>query len=157
MTESTKQKLIIGIGNILLRDEGVGVRVIEAMQGLDLPEDTEIIDGGTSGADMIDVIANRPKVIVVDALDAGEKPGTVFQLSMSELMAQESVSMSVHELGLIGSVQMAQQLGEAPGEIVIFGVQPCSIKPGLELTPEVAAKIPRIIELLLEEAKKPLR
>jgi hydrogenase maturation protease len=149
--------LIVGIGNILLRDEGLGVRVIEAMHGIELPEDTEIIDGGTSGADLIEVIANRAKLIVIDALDAGQKPGTVFQLTMPELMAQESVSISVHELGLIGSVQMAQQLGLAPREIIVYGVQPKDISPGLEMTPEVTEKIPRIIELLLEEARQPLR
>ena len=66
--------LILGIGNILLRDEGVGVRVIETLQKQKLPDTIDLVDGGTSGADLIDILADRRKVIIVDAVDAGISP-----------------------------------------------------------------------------------
>ncbi len=72
---SRRSILILGIGNILLRDEGVGVRVIEQMQTMRLPDDVELVDGGTAGADLLDVLAERRKVIVIDAVQADCEPG----------------------------------------------------------------------------------
>ena len=145
--------LILGIGNILLRDEGVGVRIIEAMGKLDLPEGVEILDGGTAGADLVDVIADRRKLIVVDAVAAEAAPGTVFRLRPEDLLPQGEALISLHQLGLVQSLAMAKQLGCQPREVVIFGVQPGEITPGLELTVRVAAAVPKVIEAVLAECE----
>lgn len=147
-----KPVLILGIGNILLKDEGVGVRVIEAMGQMDLPEHVEIADGGTSGADLIDVLADRPKVIVVDATSADIDPGRVIKFSGDDLIAQRGVLISLHEFGLVDTLLMAKQLGCPPKEVVVFGVKPEDISPGLELSPRIVALVPRLVELVLEEA-----
>ena len=146
-----KSTLILGIGNILLRDEGVGVRVAEALQKMELPEDVEVIDGGTGGADLVDVLADRNKVVVIDAIEAQGAPGSVFRLRSEELMPAPGETMSLHQLGLMESLLMAQQLGCAPQEVVLFGIQPGQICPGLELTPEVADAVPKVIRAVLEE------
>lgn len=143
--------LVIGIGNILLQDEGVGVRVIEAMQEMDLPDDVELVDGGTSGADLVDMIADRGKLIVVDAIEAGAQPGTVFRLSAEDLLPQDGQAISLHQLGLVESLTMAEQLGCAPQEVAIIGVQPGKVSPGLELTAEMAGVVPKIIQTVLAE------
>ncbi len=76
--------LVLGIGNILLRDEGVGVRVIEKLQLMDLPDGVEVVDGGTAGADLLDVIAEREKVIVIDATDVNAEPGGIVRFTAAE-------------------------------------------------------------------------
>lgn len=145
--------LIVGIGNILLRDEGVGVRAIEAMRALTLPEGVEIVDGGTSGADLIDIIANRRKLIVIDAVDAVAQAGAVFRFQAGEWMEQGYPNLSLHQLGLVETLAMAALLGCAPEQVVIFGIKPKEVSPGLELSEEVRSRIPLLIELVLAEAQ----
>ncbi len=146
-----KPILIMGIGNILLWDEGVGVRVVEAMQNLDLPEHVELVDAGTAGADLVDIMTGRRKVIVVDAIESQAAPGTIFRLSGEELLPEPGASISLHQLGLVESLFMAEQLGCAPGEVVVFGIQPAEIRAGLELSPDVANAIPKVIDAVLAE------
>ena len=148
-----RRTLVLGIGNILLRDEGVGVRVIEAMRGRTLPEDIECIDGGTSGVDLVDEVADRPKVIVIDAVRADGEPGTVFRFGVEDLMPGPGRELSLHEFGLLDTLTTARHLGCAPREVVIFGVQPKDVHAGLDLSAEVAAALPKVIELVLAEAR----
>lgn len=143
--------LILGIGNILLRDEGVGVRVVEALQQMQLADCVEVVDGGTAGADLVDVLADRDKVVVIDAIESQSPPGTVFRLRSEELMPSPGSTLSLHQLGLVESLMMAQQLGCAPRQVVVFGIQPDQVIPGLDLTPEVANAIPRVVDAVLEE------
>jgi len=145
--------LILGIGNILLCDEGAGVRAIERMRALALPEGVELLDGGTSGADLVDEIADRRKLIVIDAVNAEAVPGTIFRCTAADLLADSTSSLSLHEFGFLSTLHMARQLGCAPHEVVLFGVQPKEIELRLELSDEVAAALPKLIELVLEEAR----
>ncbi len=146
--------LILGIGNILLRDEGVGVRVIEQMQKLRLPDDVELVDGGTAGADLLDVLAERRKVIVIDAVQADCEPGTVLRFSADDLTRPDGVGMSLHELGLGEALIMTRQLGCAPEDVVVFGIKPREITCGLELSEEIAASVPKVVKLVLAEIEK---
>jgi hydrogenase maturation protease len=141
--------LILGIGNILLRDEGVGVRVIEQMQKIPLPDNVELIDGGTAGADLLDVLADRCKVIVIDAVEADCEPGTVLRFSADDLTKPDGVGMSLHELGLGEALTMTRQLGCEPKEVVVFGIKPRDISCGLELSEEISASVPKVVELVL--------
>ena len=146
--------LVLGIGNILLRDEGVGVRVIEQMQKIPLPDDVELIDGGTAGADLLDVLAERKKVIVIDAVQADCEPGTVLRFSVDDLVRPNGVGISLHELGLGGALAMTRQLGCEPKEVVVFGIKPKDMSCGLELSEQISAAVPKVVELVLEEIKK---
>jgi len=144
--------LVLGIGNILLRDEGVGVRVVEALGREVLPEGVELLDGGTAGADLLDTLAGRRKVVVIDALDAGAEPGAVVRLAGGELAPHDG-PLSLHEIGLAETLAMARQLGCAPHEVVVIGVQPGDVSPGLELTEPVARVVPKVVEFVLEEVR----
>jgi len=144
----------LGIGNILLRDEGVGVRVIEQMQKMHLPDDVELVDGGTAGADLLDVLAERRKVIVIDAVQADCEPGTVLRFTADELVQPDGVGMSLHELGLGEALTMTRQLGCAPEDVVVFGIKPKDTGSGLELSEEVEASVPKVVELILPEIGK---
>ena len=143
--------LVLGIGNILLRDEGVGVRVIEHMQEIRLPDNVELVDGGTGGADLLEVLAERQKVIVVDAVQADCDPGVVIRFTEEDLVQSDQASMSLHEIGLAESLIMTRQLNCAPKEVVILGIKPKNIECGLELSKEVMASVPKVIELILSE------
>lgn len=146
--------LVLGIGNILLRDEGVGVRVIERMREMPVPEDVELVDGGTAGADLLEVLAERRKVIVIDAVQAECEPGTVLRFTADELVRPDGVGMSLHEVGLGEALIMTEQLGCKPEDVVVFGITPKNIESGLELSEEIAESVPKVIELVLAEIAK---
>ena len=135
----------------MLGDEGVGVRVVEDMQRMNLPGNVELVDGGTAGLDLLDVVANRRKVIVVDAVRVGSKPGTILSFSANDLMPQVTASVSLHQVGLLEALMMARHLGCAPQQVVILGIEPKEISYGLNLSAEVVAKVPSVIKLVLAE------
>ncbi|MBN1442418.1 MAG: HyaD/HybD family hydrogenase maturation endopeptidase [Planctomycetes bacterium] len=145
------RKLILGIGNILLRDEGVGVRVIEALRRRSPVPDVELVDGGTAGFDLVDAIAGREKIVVVDAMDMDEEPGSVRRLDPSELEPGGDRPLSLHEFGLLDTLHLAGRLGCSPAEVVIFGVQPADLSTGLELSPQVAAAVERVSSMVISE------
>jgi hydrogenase maturation protease len=143
--------LVMGVGNIVLSDEGVGVRVIEAMRGLKLPDNVEILDVGTGALDIIDIIANREKVIIIDAVRGGGEPGAVYRFTPNDIAIQSPTPISVHQFDIPGTLNMAELAGCMPQQVIIFGIEPKRVEWGLELSPEVAAIIPRVIELIASE------
>ncbi len=150
-TSTRASILVLGIGNILLRDEGVGVRVVQAMENLPLPDDVELLDGGTAGADLLDAISDRRKVIVIDALDADVPPGTILRMKPEDLAADDSGGISLHEFGIAETLRMAGHLNCSPSEVAIIAVRPKDIEPGLDLSPEMQQWLPRIVERVLSE------
>ena len=143
--------LVLGLGNILLRDEGVGVRVIEAMERLELPANVELFDGATAGLDLLGVLVGRRKVIVIDAIDAECEPGTVLRLDPEDLVLQGDPGVSLHEIGLMETLAAAKQLGIAPREVVILGVKPKDVCHGLALSPEISGLVPTIVDRVTAE------
>jgi hydrogenase maturation protease len=155
-----KPILVLGIGNILLADEGVGIHVVHEMAAradaarLALPDGVELFDGGTFGIDLLDTLAGRRKVIVVDAVRTDAAPATVLRFTAADLVRREATDLSLHQVGLLETLTMAGHLGCAPDEVVIFGIVPGTLDPGLELSPEVAAVVPRVVDLVVDELKK---
>ena len=141
--------LILGVGNILLRDEGAGVRAVEVLREMDLPRGVEALDGGTLGVDRVALIADRERLIVIDVVRAGGPPGTVYRLSPDDLSRPDVPHISLHQTGLLEALLMAGRLGCAPREVTIFGVEPRVIDYGLDLSREVTAVLPRVIGLVL--------
>ena len=143
--------LILGIGNILLRDEGIGVRVVERLQLMQLPASVEVVDGGTAGADLLDVLAERKKVIVIDAVDTDIEPGAVLRFGGDELEPSKAAEVSLHDVGIAETLAMTEMLGCAPESVVFFGVKPADLRPGLELSERVADSMEYVIELVFAE------
>ncbi len=127
------------------------MRVIEAMQRMKVPSNVELVDGGTAGLDLLDVVADRRKVIVIDAVQADNEPGTVFRFSVDDFKPQGVVNVSLHQVGLLETLIMAKHLGCAPRQVVIFGIEPKEMGYGLELSAQVAAVVPKVIELVFAE------
>ena len=143
--------LVLGVGNILLRDEGVGVRVVEAMRQMKLPPGVELLDGATAGLDLLDALADRRKIIIIDAIEGDSEPGTVLRLTPDDLAPRSGPSISLHEIGLLEALVVAKQLGIAPQVVTIFGVKPHDVAWGLDLSPETARLVPEIVEWVLTE------
>ena len=141
---------VIGIGNLLLKDEGIGVHIADALQELDLPDNVEIIDGGTS-PDLPAYLEPTDKLIIIDAVEAGGKPGTVYRFYPDDLTPETGELISLHELGLMSSLKMMSLLGNEPKEVTIIGVQPKEIDWGTELSTELREKIPDIVGIVLKE------
>jgi hydrogenase maturation protease len=147
-----KKILILGIGNLILRDEGVGVHAVRELEGRKLPAHVEVIDGGTYLMDLLSVIQEAERIIVIDALRGKGEPGTIYRVFPDDLMAETERTLSLHQVGLLDVLGMGRQLGGEP-EVVIIGVEPKEISWGMELTSEVEAKIPQVVEAVLEELK----
>jgi hydrogenase maturation protease len=151
MASTKADVLILGIGNILLRDEGVGVHAVRLLAEQALPPGIDILDGGTSGADLVDHLDGRTKVVVIDAALGDGAPGTVYRCEGDELIEQTS-ALSLHEFGLVESLRLAKQLGCSPGRVIVLGIQPATMEVGMDLSPTIAAVLPSVLQLALEEA-----
>jgi hydrogenase maturation protease len=143
--------LILGVGNLLLCDEGVGVHIIDLLKKLELPVYVELIDGGTALIDLLHLLCDRVKVIVVDAVRLGSQPGSVYRFTTDEVSELKPNQISVHQIGILEALRMAELAGWSPGQTVIFGIEPAKMDWGLELSPEVTKTIPDVINLILEE------
>ena len=144
--------MVIGVGNLLLRDEGVGIHVIRELQKRPLPPGVEVIDGGLAGVRLLDFFSGARKVVLIDAAQMDLEPGQVVRFTPEDVRFQSgAVKLSTHDLALPEVLAIARALKETPPEVLLLGIQPKEISWGTELTPEVRAAVPRVVELVLKE------
>ena len=152
MTKEQSPRLILGVGNLLLRDEGVGVHVISTLRERELPDDVELLDGGTASFDLLDTLAGRRQVIIIDAVRTGSEPGTIFRFTPEDISTSREQLTSLHQVGLLATLDLVDHLLDSPPEeVIILGVEPKEIDWGLELSAEVEAAVPKVIELITSE------
>jgi hydrogenase maturation protease len=142
---------LLGLGSILMQDEGVGVHAVRYIQEHYETPGLEIIDGGTSGLDLLPYIENRDRVLVVDAANFSEEPGYIGVLRNEQIPALFGVKASLHHLGLPDVLATAQLLDIAPREIFLIGIQPQTISLGLELTALMQGKMPELVALIIKQ------
>ncbi|MCX7911942.1 MAG: hydrogenase maturation protease, partial [Dehalococcoidales bacterium] len=142
--ETVPRVVVIGVGNLLLRDEGIGIHVIRALERLDLPGDVRVMDGGTSPEAILFARA-REKLVIVDAARAGGKPGMVYRFHPQDLATMHGSSLSAHEMGVAENLHLMGLTAGHPEEIVIIGIEPKEIDWGTELSPELREKLPAIV------------
>jgi hydrogenase maturation protease len=141
-------KFVVGIGNVLLRDEGIGCHVAHALESVPLP-DVEIIDGGTC-PDVLQLVADADKLVIVDAVEGGGIPGQIYRFRPEDVELEEKRGLSLHDMSLMDSLK-STQLWRGMGETVIIGIEPRELSWGLELSPELQEKMPQIIDVVLDE------
>lgn len=147
--------VILGVGNLLLSDEGVGVHVAHKLMEMDLPAGVEVIEGGTDGFHLMNVVTEADRLIVVDAVKGGGPPGSIYRFDIKDAPSSpDAYKTSVHQIGILEIVHLSELIGQTP-ETTVIGVEPKSLEMGMALSPEVQEKIPKIIELILEEVKRP--
>lgn len=149
-----KKILVLGVGNILLRDEGVGVRVVEKLlREHDFSDNVTLLDGGTLGMRLIDPILHSEYLVVVDAVLGDGSPGDIYRLTGDDLRRSLAFKNSLHQADLVETLVYCDILGNRP-DTVIIGVQPVDYSPWSdELSPEIAAKVDRLAELTLDEIR----
>lgn len=151
-----KPIMVVGVGNSIQMDDGVGIHVLNELKNYDLPDEVELFDGGTLGIDLMPYIEGREKLIFIDSVKAGQEPGTILRFQPDDLNYDDAPKTSVHQIGLIESLQMISLIGKAPDRIVIYGIQPKTIDWSEELTDEVKASIPKLIPHILKEIERSL-
>ena len=146
--------VVLGIGNILLSDEGVGVRVVEQLEAdYALPSAVNVIDGGTCGMEMLEQLENLDALIVVDCVRHGQPPGTPVLLKGDDVPVFFKTKLSPHQVGLSDVLASLEFTGKAPRHTAIIGIQPASMELGMELTPTVAEKVPALVAMAVAELR----
>jgi hydrogenase maturation protease len=152
-----KPTLIISLGNPLMRDEGIGIRLASelSMQLAGNPE-VEVLDLGTGGLTVMHAIAGREKVVFVDCAIMGETPGVMRRFTPDEVTSKKvKTRYSLHEGDLLDTLRLSQTMGECPDDIVIFGIEPKDVAPGQGLSEELQSNIRQYIETILKELEIP--
>lgn len=144
--------LVLGVGNLLLSDEGIGIHAVKKMlESRALPDGVEIVDGGTAGLGLLYYLENVDRMVIIDAVETGGPPGTIVRLSGDKIPAYMALKVSPHEITLPDFLAAARLRDLYPKEVVVWGMQPESLEVGVELSPSLAAKLDTLVELILGE------
>jgi hydrogenase maturation protease len=147
----TPRIAIVGLGNLMRADDAVGMLALERLQKeSQLPADVVLIEGGTLGLDLLYPLSGVTHLLALDAIDAGEAPGSVLRFA-GDTIADVPVSKSVHLLGFSDLIGALRLTGDAPEQIVVLGVQPEKIAWGTELTATVERSLSALIEAALDQ------
>ena len=152
MTTSSADTLVLGIGNLIMTDDGVGVRTVQLLQErYRFPDNVTVMDGGTLGLDLLHYLDGVKRLLVVDAVETGGPPGTLVRLTGEEITVAFRTKLSPHQMGLQDLLLVAELQGFVPAEMVLLGVQPGEIGMGIELTHAVAAQVETLVDGVLRE------
>jgi len=157
MSDARGEILVIGIGNVLLRDDGVGVRVVDALGRLAerdpglLPPGTRLLDGGTLGLGLLAHFEGARAVLIVDAVDRGQAPGTVSVLRGAAVAEAGSRTGGMNPGGLAGLLATASLLGVLPAAVTVLGIEVAEIGVGLALSREIDAVLPAALDAARRE------
>ena len=144
--------LVLGVGNLLLRDEGAGVRELEEFERrYEVPAGVELLDGGTSGIELLHHFRGLDLLIILDVVRNGSPPGAVFRMSGEEVPTLFRKRISPHQLGLSDVLAAAALTDSMPGAVVLLGIEPRAIETGLKLSEEVAANIGALAEMVVAD------
>lgn len=144
--------VVLGIGNVLMSDEGIGVHAIEALEArYDLPAEVEVIDGGTCGMELLPDLQGSDHLIVVDAVRAGQPEAGIVRLEGDDVPAFFKTKLSPHQVGLSDVMAALRFGGGEPGHVVLIGVKPVVLELSMELSPAVAARVDEVVGMVVSE------
>lgn len=156
MPDTEKSILVLGLGNILLRDEGIGVRVMERLQEeYDFSENVQLMDGGVRGMILMDPMINADHVVILDAVINEHPPGTIYRLEGDDLRLSVAFKNSVHDMDLLETMCCCELISGKRPSAVIIGIEPKDYQsdPLVEISPELEEKIPEMMRMALDEIK----
>lgn len=144
--------LIIGVGNLLLGDEGIGIHVVHKLQTLDLPPEIEVVDGGTAGFELLYHARGKSKIIVVDAMHAAALPGTMYRFTPGQIDWEHPSPFSAHANSLGTFFRFVQTIEPSP-DVVVIGIVSASIEiMTMEMSEPLRAQFDSIVSKVLKEA-----
>lgn len=148
---NTSPTILIALGNLLMSDEGVGVRVLEALRAEGAPG-VDFLDSGNSGMRVLHSLEGRRKAVFVDCAFMGTEPGTIKRFTTRDVESRKALpGLSLHEGDLVRTLELAERLGTLPAETVILGIEPASVEPGPDLTPILKARFEGYLEAVRAE------
>ncbi len=146
--------VVLGIGNTILTDEAAGVRSVELLElRYQVPDNVLVIDGGTSGMEMIEDLSDLDFLIVIDVVKTGAAPGTVVKIAGDEIPVFFRRKLSPHQIALPDVLASLELLDAMPKEIIVLGVEPISLELGMEMTPTIAEQVPVLVEMAVAELR----
>jgi hydrogenase maturation protease len=146
--------LILGVGNLLLSDEGVGVHIARTLMEMDFPPHVRIVEGGTDGFGLMHILLEADRLILVDAIRGGGPPGSIYRFEIEDCPPfPDTFKTSVHQISILEVINLSGLIGSPPRTTVI-GVEPKCLEMGMDLSPEIEAKVPRVIQLIREEVAR---
>jgi hydrogenase maturation protease len=147
-----RQILVLGLGNILLQDEGLGVRAVERLATrYRLPPEVQVMDGGVMGLDLLPYLDGVSHLLITDAVQTGKPPGSLVRLEGDAIPAALLLKMSMHQVGLQELLALAGFQGTLPEQVVLWGLEPDSLEWGLELSAPIAAQIDALVDAAASE------
>lgn len=147
--------LVLGIGNPLMGDDGVGIHVIELLAGTELPPNVTVKAAGLPGWGLPSWFDSKTNVILVDAMQMGEPPGTWKRFLPEEIRVEmESGTLSLHQTDLACGLALSQALDLLPENLLIYGIEPDGLEPGAPLSPAVTASLPKLIANIMLDVEK---
>lgn len=150
--EAAERTVILGVGNLLMKDEGVGVHAAVNLQRFPLPDGYEVIEGGTDGFKLFNLIQNTDRLIVVDCVKGGGEPASVYRFDIGDItQVPDKYKTSVHQISIIDVINLSELVNKAPRTTVI-GVEPEELSMSMDLSPSVASKMPIVMHHVLEAA-----
>jgi hydrogenase maturation protease len=149
------KRVVVGCGNSLLKDEGFGIHVARELQRMELPKNVEVHDAGTGGLAILDLLEGAESAIIVDAMKLGLKPGTIKVFSLKNMPPPSAFSFSTHELDLVTTLRVGEELQRLPEKVEVIGVEAKEIKEfGTDLSKELENSKNKVIDLILKRLKK---
>ena len=147
----TAENTVLGIGNIILSDEGFGVRVVEYLQkNFRFPDNVALVDGGTLGVELTHFITGTRRLLIVDSIDGGVEAGTTFHLRGDEIKAHFAQKISAHEIGIQDVLTILELTDKKIPCVELIGAQPFSLEAGVELTEQMAKLVPTFADKAVE-------
>ncbi|MFC2053280.1 hydrogenase maturation protease [Chloroflexota bacterium] len=145
--------VVIGFGNLLLKDEGVGIHIIQSFREMALADNSKLVimDGGTCPDILYLLPEGVGKLIIVDAVKGGGMPGDIYRFTPNDFTFSRMTITSVHQLGIAEGLRGLELLDANPKEVIIIGVEPKEVGWGLEISPELKEILPQVVDLLVKE------
>ncbi|MES9943614.1 MAG: HyaD/HybD family hydrogenase maturation endopeptidase [Candidatus Thiodiazotropha sp.] len=152
MEKSVKKTLVIGMGNVLMQDEGIGVRAVEELVNrYHIPTGVEVVDGGTTGMELFEPMRQADNLIIADAVNTGAPYGSLVRIAKHEIPAFFQTKLSNHQLGVSDLLALLTLKGETPEQVTIVGMVPHSLENRLGLTPEAEEGLQAMVQMLVDE------
>jgi len=146
--------LILGVGNLILKDDGFGVHLVNELQNTEFPDNVTLLEAGTVSHQLIPLLHEIDHLIVIDVVEAGDTPGSIFRFTPEDMQFTSDRMVSLHQISLIDVLRMTELTGRRPATVII-GVQPKDVATwSLELSEELKAVIPKVKSLLADELRR---
>ena len=146
--------VVIGLGNPLMGDDGLGIVVArQLLSRTDLPDGVQVVDGGTWGLNLLPVIEDAERVLLVDAIDTAEAPGTLIRLSRERLPKYLATKISPHQVDLRDVLALAELRGTLPEDTTAIGLQPQIVALGTALSPLIAGRMEELVSAVLDHLR----